>query len=103
RRRFRTNEQGGRAVEMVCNLERHAMRTTHSLLIAAAVPVMLLAAGCKPEPAKPKVTEPKASTTASGSIIRVLRFATDRGENACDGMRLLFFHRHTSLRLPLHV
>lgn len=38
------------------------MWTIKSLFIAAAVAIALLAAGCKPDPVKPKVSEPKAST-----------------------------------------
>lgn len=38
------------------------MWTRKSLFIAAAVAIALLAAGCKPDPVKPKVLEPKAST-----------------------------------------
>lgn len=38
------------------------MWTRKCLLVAAAVAIAPLAAGCKPDPVKPKVTEPKAST-----------------------------------------
>jgi hypothetical protein len=38
------------------------MWMTKPLFIAAAVAIALSAAGCKPEPVKPKVSEPKAST-----------------------------------------
>jgi len=38
------------------------MWTRKSLFIAAAAAIALLAPGCKPDPVKPKVSQPKATT-----------------------------------------